>query len=227
MSVKEAVIKAAERRFALNGIEATSMRQVAIDAGQRNESAALYHFGSREGLIRAILNHRVVAIDRRRQQMLDDLERGINGPVCARGIASVIIIPMADEIFSDWSQCYWVRFISQLWSIEKFQHIGIEFEKLSPALLRTHELLRNIPDIDPAILEVRHSLMQRSVMWGLSRVEAMSFHESRELCALHVANLVDMIAAGFDVKPSEDTLEKFRTAAALPSSPVGIVPEHK
>ncbi len=43
----------------------------------------------------------------------------------------------------------------------------------------------------------------------------MSFHKSREVCELHVANLIDMIAASISVIPSEDTLIKVKTLTGL------------
>ncbi|WP_340265844.1 TetR/AcrR family transcriptional regulator [Sphingobium mellinum] len=208
LSTKEAMIVAAERRFALNGMEGTSMRQIAIDAGQRNESAAHYHFGSREGLIRAILSYRIATLNARRQQLLQQARDRREKLISPREIASIFILPMADEIFLNWRNCYWVRFISHLWSIEKFQYLASEFESSSSALTEANDLLRTIPGVDPMILEVRRTILRRDVVWGLSRVEAMSFHESREMCELHVANLVDMIAAGISVPPSQDTIVK-------------------
>ena len=51
---REAMIRAAERLFSERGIEAVSLREVGAVAGQRNNSAAQYHFGTREGLVDAV-----------------------------------------------------------------------------------------------------------------------------------------------------------------------------
>ena len=45
---------AAERLFALHGIDGVSLRQIAAEAGSANNSAVHYHFGSKTGLIAAI-----------------------------------------------------------------------------------------------------------------------------------------------------------------------------
>lgn len=208
LSTKERMIVTAERRFALHGLEASSLRQVAIEAGQRNESAAHYHFGSREGLIRAILAYRVTALNARREKMLDDAKRDEGDAISPRTITSIIILPMAEEIFSNWRNCYWVRFVSQLWSIDKYQYLADEFEPRSSALFAANDMVRNVPGIDPTVLQVRAAILRRDVVWGLSGVEAMSFHETREVCELHIANLIDMIAAGISAAPSGDTLHK-------------------
>lgn len=209
-STKAAMILAAERLFALHGMEGASLRQIAMAAGQRNESAAHYHFGSREGLIRAILGHRISSINARREAWLDAARASAQGGISPAAIAAVMIQPMAEEIFADWRHCYWVRFMSQLFAIEKFQYFIGEFEATSPALAKAYDLMRALPGIDPAVLEVRREILSRDVVWGLSRIEAMSFHDSRETCELHVANLVDMIAAGIVAPPSDLTLQKAR-----------------
>lgn len=53
------LVFAAERLFALHGIDGVSLRQVAAEAGSANNSAVHYHFGSKEGLIAAIFRYRL------------------------------------------------------------------------------------------------------------------------------------------------------------------------
>jgi AcrR family transcriptional regulator len=48
-------MRAAEQLFAEQGIDRVSLREIAVAAGQRNVSAATYHFGSKRELIEAIL----------------------------------------------------------------------------------------------------------------------------------------------------------------------------
>lgn len=210
-STKEAMIVAAERRFALHGLEGASLRQIAIDSGQRNESVAHYHFGSREGLIRAILNYRISSINERRAKHLAQAMDGRSW-IPAEKIAAVVIMPMAEEIFINWRNCYWMRFMSQIFAIDRFRYLADEFESQSPALIATHELMVAMPGIDSTVLGIRRDILRRDVVWGLSRVEEMSFHETAQMCELHIANLIDMFGAGISAAPSMDTLRK---AAAL------------
>jgi AcrR family transcriptional regulator len=53
------IVLAAERLFALHGIDGVSLRQISAEAGSSNNSAVHYHFGSKEGLIAAIFHHRL------------------------------------------------------------------------------------------------------------------------------------------------------------------------
>jgi AcrR family transcriptional regulator len=53
-ATRERIIKAASRAFALNGYEGASIRTIVAEADV-NQAAINYHFGSKEGLYRAVL----------------------------------------------------------------------------------------------------------------------------------------------------------------------------
>src|SRR3546814_7480665 len=67
------ILQAAEDCFGEHGIDAVSLRQIAIAAGQGNTAAVQYHFGSKEGLLEAIFQHRPPAIDQRRKGPIEKL----------------------------------------------------------------------------------------------------------------------------------------------------------
>ncbi|MFJ4672288.1 TetR family transcriptional regulator [Kitasatospora purpeofusca] len=52
---RERLIRAAEELFATRGVEASLTKDIVRLAGQSNPSAVQYHFGSREGLLDAIM----------------------------------------------------------------------------------------------------------------------------------------------------------------------------
>ena len=77
-ATREAILGACERLFMQHGHEATSLRQIAREAGV-NLAAAHYHFGSKEALIQAVLKRRLAALNDRRIAALDSLEREARG----------------------------------------------------------------------------------------------------------------------------------------------------
>ena len=64
------LLEAAERLMAEHGADGVSLREISAGAGQANNNAAAYHFGSREGIIEAVLDLRMGPIDARRSEMI-------------------------------------------------------------------------------------------------------------------------------------------------------------
>jgi AcrR family transcriptional regulator len=60
------LIRAGERRFARDGVAGTRLSDIVRDAGQANDSAVGYHFGSRQGLLEAIVARHLMAMERKR-----------------------------------------------------------------------------------------------------------------------------------------------------------------
>lgn len=60
------LIRAGERRFARDGVTGAKVADIVRDAHQANDSAVRYHFGSREGLLRTIVERHVAAMEERR-----------------------------------------------------------------------------------------------------------------------------------------------------------------
>jgi AcrR family transcriptional regulator len=64
-STKEQIVLAAERLFAERGIDGVSLRQIGVAAGNGNNSAVQYHFGSKERLLRAVFEYRLPWLNER------------------------------------------------------------------------------------------------------------------------------------------------------------------
>jgi AcrR family transcriptional regulator len=95
MDGKTRLILAAEQLFATNGILGASMREIATRAGQGNHAAVQYHFGSREGLIRALFDYRMEQMEIARGIMLHRA-RAAGRLKDARTILDIIFIPQLD-----------------------------------------------------------------------------------------------------------------------------------
>ncbi len=66
----------AERLIAQQGTEGVSLRQIAVEADSSNNSSIQYHFGSRDGLLAAILVYRLRDLTHRRTLLRSRAERG-------------------------------------------------------------------------------------------------------------------------------------------------------
>jgi AcrR family transcriptional regulator len=72
-TTKDKILDAAEQLFAKQGIAATSLRTVIKKAGV-NTAAVHYHFGSKEGLVEAVLLRRATPINEERLRLLSMVE---------------------------------------------------------------------------------------------------------------------------------------------------------
>ncbi len=106
-----ALIAHAERMFAERGVEAVSLRDVNTAAGQRNHSAAQYHFGDRAGLIAAVYESRMSVVNERRVRMLQELDAsGRDDDLAA--LVEVLVVPMVEVVAE--TAGWYGRFVAQL-----------------------------------------------------------------------------------------------------------------
>ena len=72
-NTKDRILDVAETFFADNGFAATSLRDITREAGV-NIAAVNYHFGSKDGLLGAVLERRIAPVNRQRLELLDRAE---------------------------------------------------------------------------------------------------------------------------------------------------------
>lgn len=75
---REALLDAAESLFAEHGVQAASLRAITQQAGA-NLAAVHYHFGSKEGLVRAVFSRRIGPLNEERLRRLEKCEREERG----------------------------------------------------------------------------------------------------------------------------------------------------
>jgi len=64
------LLEAATRGFAEQGVHSASLLEITRRAGQRNRGAVHYHFGSRAGMLVAVLEQHVDLLAERERQLL-------------------------------------------------------------------------------------------------------------------------------------------------------------
>jgi len=91
---KERILDSAEELFAEHGYDATSLRAVTA-AAEVNLAAVNYHFGSKQGLYRAVFERRVDPLNRERLRMMDvaESEAGPEGVIPLRRILEAFFGP--------------------------------------------------------------------------------------------------------------------------------------
>jgi len=102
----------AERLIAEQGYAAVSLRMLGAAAGQRNNSVAQYHFGSKEGLIEAIIATRSEAIDRRRAERLKLAQE--SDELDVRKLVRLAVEPLAETISPGAPDSFYLQFLAKI-----------------------------------------------------------------------------------------------------------------
>ena len=207
------LMQAAERLFGERGLHAVTLKEINAAAGQRNESALHYHFGSKTGLVDAILNARVGAVDRVRVARVEALIASGN----AQDLKSVIRVTFGPltELLDTEEGVRFVRFAAQVLNDPDFDLPAVALKSGFKGISRANALIvAALADMPPEIAIQRQRFMVEMALTSLSiwtrRDDAMTDARGR---AFFVANLYDEIAGALRAPVSEETL------AALKSLP--------
>lgn len=96
MTTKDRILDAAERLFARDGFDATSLRAITAEA-KVNLAAVNYHFQSKEALVQAVIGRRLGPINAQRLALLDAYEAETGGaPVSLEKIMDAFLRPVIE-----------------------------------------------------------------------------------------------------------------------------------
>ena len=152
------LLVAAEKLFGERGIDNVSLRQVGVVAGQSNNSAIALHFGTKDGLIGAILEARRPVIDAIRQDRLQKLQESGKKPTL-RDLLCCLMMPWADDVDAEGGHPY-ACFIAQLmWSNRDYYPLS-NLGELPPAAAEVVEMIRAAtPHLEDNEFSIRLRLM--------------------------------------------------------------------
>jgi AcrR family transcriptional regulator len=112
VATRAKLVAVAERLFAERGIAGVALSEINKAAGQRNANACQYHFGSKDGLLQAIIDKHVPGIAARRNDMLDRLEA--DGALDLRSVVRAFVYPVAEKLFDPNGGQEFIRVNAQL-----------------------------------------------------------------------------------------------------------------
>ena len=210
---RQQLILAAERLFAESGIDGVSLRQINVAAGQKNSSAAHYHFGSKDALILSIYQHRMEHVNERRIATLEQIESAGNADD-VRQLVDAIVHPIVNEIDADDSGRNYIRFMAQAIGHPQLDLIALWKQEHSGGLARALELLRAaLPNVPDPIFGQRFGLSFEQIVHSLADREKLrrSAKNTFEVdSALFVNNLIDCIAGAMSAPVSKATQRELK-----------------
>ena len=161
------MVLAAERLVAKYGVDGFTIRMLNAEAGMRNTSAVHYHFGSRDGLIRAVWQYRMATINPRRVEMLAHV-----APGDIEGIVWAIIRPLADQLEARPEGNYYVRFLERLEREANYAAYGPRLD-WAEGWIKAYAMLEEaLAKCGPEMTEVKIRFARTLISSGLAGMEA-------------------------------------------------------
>src|SRR4051794_8849318 len=166
------------------------MREIGLAAGQRNNGVTQYHFGSKDGLLRAVFERRARAVDDQRLALLD-----LHPQPTVHDLVEAYVAPLAEQV-----------------------RLGTSYVPFLPRLQAEHardELLQDVPGVNEAYVRIRDgvrstslaglSTRQFAIRWRIAinlAIDALADHQhataqsgTKVSLAFFQAELVDVITA--------------------------------
>jgi AcrR family transcriptional regulator len=167
-ATRELILDTAERMFAERGIHEVSNRQISEAAGQGNNTAVGYHFGTKTDLIRAILRRHSSAIEERRAEMV----AAAQGSRELRDWVECLVRPSTDYLASRGVPTWMARFNSQLMTDPALR------EEVFNEVLIPGSMLKIIDALNECIGEQSMPVrMERGTMARILIIQMIADHE--------------------------------------------------
>jgi AcrR family transcriptional regulator len=187
------ILDAALRLFARNGISGTSLREIRLEAKQGNAGALHYHFGDKEGLLRALLERELPLLVERRKALLAEVSD-------VRSVAAVFVLPFAQLATGTEHERQVVQLLSQLHddvslSIEDIADlIGDTGSRDAYVLLRERVIGLSDEVLGERVRVGTNSYLHAAAIWARGERRAHQVSDD-----VFCANLVDMFLGAVTV----------------------------
>ncbi len=197
------LVEAATEAFAEHGVFTASLVEITRRAGQRNRGAVHYHFGSRDGLLVAVIDQHAESLARREGELLERARSRPDDDLAS--VMEAIVRPAVELAETGTAGRRYLVIVGQL--VEEFERVHPD---VAAALERTggmpvYELLESrLPAYDEALRTERIALVTsfilRSVADRARTQEAKAPGRQQLPTERFIANVVSM-AAGMAIAP--------------------------
>jgi AcrR family transcriptional regulator len=231
LTTKDKILDTAERLFAEQGYDATSLRQI-IAAAAVNLAAVHYHFHSKEELLDAVILRKVTPVNEERTALLDRFEREAGDS--APPVEQVLEAFIAPAFGARERSPQFVKLMGRVHA--EGIMLRLMTEHFQPLLRRFLDAFqRALPDVD-----------REELLWRIHFMVGAMAHTLRSRPEIHQAagvkanfgadqisrSLIDFLAAGFRVSwgatsaPAPAGPSPSKTPAVLPEkAPAAVLQE--
>ncbi|MGW4800151.1 TetR/AcrR family transcriptional regulator [Nonomuraea sp. NPDC004297] len=172
---REAILDAAERLFAERGVGEVSNRQIGLAAGQANNFAVGYHFGTKADLVRAVVRRYTTETERRRLDMLAQIQDA--GPDELRAWLSCLVRPATGHLAALGVPSWRARCLAQFDTVPALRRIIVDESVATPSMGRALEgMFRLLPGL-PEDVRAERGDMSRLLMLHTLAERERALHE--------------------------------------------------
>ena len=203
---REQIIRAAEALFAAHGIDGVSLREINRAAGQSNTGAVQYHFGDRDGLVRALIDKHRRDSEPRRHALPDQYEEA--GEDDLRALAAALVSPLAAKLSDPDGGRDYLQISAEFYSRPSRQGKRTPIMGPDDSILRWHRLLDPlVPDEEREVLHSRYP----AIRFAFVELARRAAGEPREDDRLFTSHLTDLVTALLASSPSAQTTRLMAT----------------
>ncbi|MBF6173226.1 TetR/AcrR family transcriptional regulator [Nocardia blacklockiae] len=210
-TARERLIVAAEQLIAERG-PTVPLRDIAAAAGQRNNSAIQYHFGSRDGLVAAVVEHRLATLEVRRLELLAE-QAGSAAAESVHGLLEALVIPMF-ELSARHGIGHYARFLEQIRTHPAVTDAAnLDTAQRTSVRVIMRGLERGLPDL-PARLRIRRLRSLPTVLFALLADHERAVESGRVTADDEAAwtEIVDMLAGTLTAPVTDGAAVRERSA---------------
>src|SRR3984893_12206328 len=214
---KSQIKAAAQLLFARHGVDAVTIQQIVAAAGQRNNAALHYHFGSKEEMIRPLVVDGAAVLDERRQGMLREIDaRG--GPATIREVLLVLVMPVI-ELGNDVTWRGYLRFTSSLQASDRKALRAALNNRWNAGYVACFAHLKRMLPLPAALIEQRltiFSIYANAILSAREAAEETRKNRHNRLWDQRstIDNILDTLEATITCPPSAATLAILHADAA-------------
>lgn len=193
---RQLLIDAATREFAERGVDNASLLEITRQAGQRNRGAVHYHFGSREGMLVAVLEQQVDFLAPREHELLEAARARPADDV--RSVVEAVVRPVVElaEIGGR-GRCY-LMVLAQLVDMHPLPQAIVDVMARTGGYEIFALLAERLPEMPEPLLLERQALMLSFVLNSVaSRARGVEQQDGRPQLPTDVftENLMNMATA--------------------------------
>ncbi|WP_433824786.1 TetR/AcrR family transcriptional regulator [Actinoplanes sp. CA-015351] len=154
-ATRASILDAAERLFAEHGVAAVSSRQISEAAGQGNNAAVGYHFGSKTDLVRAVIRRHALPMEDVRRALFEQHRDSAD----LRDFVTCVVCPYTEHLGTLGAPTWYARFAAQVITDPGLRQLAAEELRDAPMLAAVSAALqRCLPALPDEVYREREDM---------------------------------------------------------------------